>query len=53
MMDHINSYKRKKLNDRNPYETFSFYHGEEVLRLLGCTVVAPNDITLRPELLNL
>lgn len=53
MMDHINSYKRKKLNDRNPYETFSFYHGEEVLRLLGCTMVAPNDITLRPKLLNL
>lgn len=29
MMNHINSYKRKKLNNRSPYETFSFYHGEE------------------------
>ena len=29
MMNHINSYKRKKLNNRSPYETFSFLHGEE------------------------
>ena len=27
MMNHINSYKRKKLNNRSPYETFSFYYG--------------------------
>ena len=53
MMDHINSYKRKKLNDRSPYETFSFYHGEEVLRLLGCTKVPADDILLKPELLGL
>lgn len=51
MMDHINSYKRKKLNDRSPYETFSFHYGEEVLGLLGCTPVAPEDILLRPALL--
>ena len=31
MMNHINSYKRKKLNDRSPYDTFSFLHGEEIL----------------------
>ena len=53
MMDHINSYKRKKLNDRSPYETFSFYHGEEVLRLLGCSRVPADDLTLRPDLLKL
>ena len=51
MMDHINSYKRKKLNDRSPYETFSFYYGEEVLKLLGCTPVAAEDILLKPTLL--
>ncbi len=51
MMDHINSYKRKKLNDRSPYETFSFYYGEEVLKLLGCTPVAAEDIRLKPALL--
>ena len=51
MMDHINSYKRKKLNDRSNYETFSFYYGEEVLKLLGCTPVAAEDILLKPTLL--
>lgn len=43
MMNHINSYKRK-LNNRSPYETFSFYHGEEVLQKLGCKPVAAGDI---------
>lgn len=51
MMDHINSYKRKKLNNRTPYETFSFYHGEEVLHKLGCSSVAADDILLKPALL--
>ena len=51
MMNHINSYKRKKLNNRTPYETFSFYHGEEVLHKLGCSPVAASDIMLKPALL--
>ena len=51
MMNHINSYKRKKLNNRSPYETFSFYHGEEVLDELGCKPVAPGDILLKSSLL--
>lgn len=51
MMNHINSYKRKKLNNRSPYETFSFYHGEDVLCKLGCEPVAPGDIILKRSLL--
>jgi len=51
MMNHINSYKRKKLNNRSPYETFSFYHGEEVLTKLRCAPVAASDIMLKPALL--
>lgn len=51
MMNHINSYKRKKLNNRSPYETFSFYHGEEVLTKLRCVPVAASDIMLKPALL--
>jgi len=53
MMNHINSYKRKKLNNRTPYETFSFYHGEEVLHKLGCSPVAASDIMLKPALLKI
>lgn len=51
MMNHINSYKRKKLNNRSPYETFSFYYGEEVLKKLGCSPVAAENIILKPKLL--
>jgi len=51
MMNHINSYKRKKLNNRSPYETFSFYHGEDVLERLACRQVAAKDIMLKPNLL--
>ena len=51
MMDHINSYKRKKLNNRSPYEVFSFYYGEETLQRLGCRPVAAENIILKPRLL--
>ena len=51
MMDHINSYKRKKLNNRSPYEAFSFYYGEDVLRKLGCRPVAAENIILKSKLL--
>ena len=51
MMNHINSYKRKKLNDRSPYETFSFYYGEDVLERLACRQVPAKDIMLKPNLL--
>ena len=51
MMNHINSYKRKKLNNRSPYETFSFCHGEDVLQKLGCSPIAASEIQLKPALL--
>ena len=51
MMDHINSYKRKKLNEKSPFETFSFYYGAELAKKLGCPKVAAKDIKLTPGLL--
>ena len=51
MMDHINSYKRKKLNNRSPYEAFSFYYGEDVLKKLGCRQIPADSIILKPGLL--
>lgn len=50
MMNHINSYKRKKLNHRTPYETFSFYYGEELLQKLECISVPAENIILKPRL---
>jgi IS30 family transposase len=51
MLNHINSYKRKKLNNKSPHETFTFLHGEEVLRRLGAEFISAQDIILKPELL--
>ena len=51
MMNHINSYKRKKLNNRSPYDAFSFYYGEELLQKLGCSPVPAENIILKPKLL--
>ncbi len=51
VMNHVNSYKRKKLNNRNPYQTFSFHYGEDLLNQLGCSPVAAEDIILKPKLL--
>jgi len=52
MLNHINSYKRKKLNNKSPYEAVAFLHGEEVLRRLGVEFISPQDIILKPELLS-
>ena len=35
------------------YIAFGFYHGEEVLKLLGCSKVPADDILLKPELLGI
>lgn len=51
MMDHINSYKRKKLNNRSPYDVFCFYYGEDMLEKLVCRPVVAENIILEPRLL--
>ena len=53
MMDHVNSYGRKKLNDRSPYSVFSFLHGAVTLEKLGSEYISPNDVTLIPKLLKI
>jgi len=50
MMDHINSYGRKSLSDKCPYDMFAFLYGIEVLNLLGCNKIPPNDVTLNRSL---
>ena len=51
MMNHINSYRRKKLNGKSPYEAFCFYYGEDLAERLGCREVAAKDINLTARLL--
>jgi IS30 family transposase len=49
-MNHVNSYCRKKLNNKSPYETFAFLHGEAVLKKLGAELISPKNIVLTSEL---
>lgn len=51
MMDHINSYHRKKLNAKSPYEAFCFYYGEDLAQRLRCREISEGSINLTPGLL--
>ncbi|MDD2432081.1 MAG: IS30 family transposase [Firmicutes bacterium] len=51
MMNHINSYKRKKLNDRCPISVFSFLFGSEILQKLAIEHIPAKEIVLLPTLL--
>ena len=51
MMSHINSYKRKDLGDKSPYDLVLFMYGEEILRKLNIIHVDPDNVCLQPSLL--
>ena len=46
MMDHINSYGRESLGNRSPYDMFAFLYGQDVLDLLECHRILPENVTL-------
>jgi len=52
MLSHINSYSREKLNDKAPLDMFGFLFGTNVLDKLGLCKIPPNEIVLKPSLLN-
>lgn len=51
MMSHINSYSREKLNDKSPFELFSYINGSDVLEKFGIHRIPANEILLKPSLL--
>lgn len=51
MMSHINSYGRKNLGNKTPYEVFSSLYGEDILRKMGITFIPHDEVTLHPSLL--
>lgn len=51
IMSHINSYKRKKLNNESPYSIFSKLYGEVTISKLGIQQIEPNTVNLSPRLL--
>ena len=50
MMLHIDSYLRKALGNKSPYDTFAFQYGIETLEKFGLRKIPADEITLSPEL---
>ena len=50
-MSHINSYKRKKLNNVSPYKMFSTIYGKNALDKLNIREIPANDINLTSDIL--
>lgn len=51
MMNHINSYGRKRLNNQSPQQIFSLLYKKVTLEKLEAWLIPPNEITLSPNLL--
>lgn len=51
MMSHINSYARKKLNDKSPLLLFSTLYGKNIPKIFHISHIDADDINLTPALL--
>lgn len=51
IMSHINSYKRKKLNNVSPITLFNTIYGKEIIDRLNVQEIEPNQINLSANLL--
>ena len=51
MMSHINSYKRKKLNNKSPHFMFSTIYGKETIDKLGILEIEANNVNLSSNLI--
>jgi IS30 family transposase len=51
MFSHINSVPRRVLQDKSPYETFSFFHGTQTAQALGIQYIPRDNVILKPSLL--
>ena len=51
MMSHVNSYVRRGLGNKTPYDLFTAGQGEEIATPFGISRIAANDVTPRPSLL--
>lgn len=51
MMNHINSYKRKKLNNVSPITMFSTIYGKDTVDKLGIQEIEPNKVSLSKSIL--
>lgn len=52
MINHINNTKREKLKDKTPFELIEQKIGKENIKKLGFYFIPPQNIILKPSLLN-
>ena len=52
VLSHVNSYSRPALNDKAPFDLFTFAYGADMLEKLGIQRIQPNKILLKPSLLD-
>lgn len=53
MFSHINSTPRASLGGRTPYEVFTYFYGDDVLKKLNIQKIEKDMVTLQPYLLKL
>ena len=51
VLSHLNSYSRPALNDKAPFDLFSYTFGPDILAALGLRRIPANEIVLKPSLL--
>ena len=51
LLSHLNSYSRPALNDKAPFDLFSFIYGSSILTQIGLSRIPANEIVLKPCLL--
>ena len=51
VMSHVNSYPRRSIGDKTPFDLFEAIYGGGILGKLGISKIPPNEVTLRPQLL--
>ncbi len=53
MFSHINSVPRASLSGKTPYEVFTYFHGDEILKKLNIQKIEKDMVTLKPYLLKI
>ncbi|WP_168171754.1 hypothetical protein [Oribacterium sp. C9] len=48
MMNHINSYPRKSLNNHSPYEVAQLLLGETFLKAMNFSKIPADEVILKP-----
>jgi IS30 family transposase len=52
VLSHVNSYSRRTLNDKAPFDLFAFTYGVDLLTQLGLQRIPADRIVLKPSLLS-